>query len=67
MAHSEEFRRGSGRLFISKKSHLKAAMQDPTEATTNPSPLQESPMGNTGRLEEVSVQRHQEKVEACPG
>ncbi len=38
-------------------------MQDPTEATTKPCPLQESPMGNTRRLEEVSLQRHQEKVE----
>nr|WP_165423032.1 ISL3 family transposase [Ktedonosporobacter rubrisoli] len=50
-------------FFISKKSHLKAAMLDPTGVATNPSPLQESPMGNTRRLEEVSRERHQEKVE----
>src|SRR5581483_10029033 len=50
-------------FFISKKPLLKAAMQDPAEATAKPSPLQESPMGNTRRLEEVSQERHQEKVE----
>jgi transposase len=50
-------------FFISKKSLLKAAMLDPTISTTKPSPLQESPMGNTRRLEEVSQERHQEKVE----
>jgi transposase len=50
-------------FFISKKSLLKAAMQDPAEATAKPSPLQESPMGSTRRLEEVSRERHQEKVE----
>lgn len=50
-------------FFISKKSLLKAAMQDPAEATAKPFPLQESPMGNTRRLEEVSRERHQEKVE----
>lgn len=50
-------------FFISKKSLLKVAMQDPTEATTNPSPLQERPLGNTRQLEEVSRERHQEKVE----
>lgn len=50
-------------FFISKKSLLKAAMLDPTTSTTKPSPLQESPMGATKRLEEVSRERHQEKVE----
>lgn len=50
-------------FFISKKSHLKATMQDPTASTMNPSPLQECPMGNTRKLEEVSQQRQQEKVE----
>ena len=50
-------------FFISKKSLLKAAMLDPREATPSPSLLQESPMGQTKRLEEVSRERHQEKVE----
>ncbi len=50
-------------FFIGKKSLLKATMQDPTASTTKASPLQESPMGNTRRLEEVSQQRHQERVE----
>jgi transposase len=50
-------------FFISKKSVLKAAMQDPTAPTAKASPLEERPMGNTRRLEEVSQERHQEKVE----
>lgn len=50
-------------FFISKKSLLKAALQDPMASTTKAFPLEESPMGNTRRLEEMSQQRHQEKVE----
>jgi transposase len=38
-------------------------MQDPTASTAKASPLEESPMGNTRRLEEVSQERHQERVE----
>ncbi|GHO85937.1 ISL3 family transposase [Dictyobacter formicarum] len=50
-------------FFISKKSLLKDTMLELTASTRKSSPLQESPMGNTKRLEEVSLQRHQEKVE----